>query len=388
MQVLQFQSFWQLSRYIPHRLTSRLSSYVGIGLYSVKDPDLNPSTSTLYRTAALVLMSYIKNNDTSETSETANYLVKYRREAQQCIENAFLVELVYSSYVVSIYSIIGGESVQMAIRYCHQFCKSFVALTRKQNTVDDWIELLWRDILVSLYYVHRDTVLINCLSNVAPSMESVMQWEGLLDTSYCLLVSEDDIDNLPLSMTTEKICHKVESLSVYMQISLDQFLIRVNNSEDAEETKLARDRLYSVFYRILRLVSHLSNISDYIYHIYHMEPYSSPINELTGNTFLQFTEVQPRGLRETAEPITRDTALALLYAFARLLKNMLEPSADVDEKIKSEIYRSAIAICRLCANLPIGSFKETLLVKRSLFWAGLILTESKLSPGQILLIFF
>ena len=379
MRILEFQSLWQESRYVPQRLTSRLSAQVGIGLYNVPDPDLNPYTSNLYRTAVLVLMSCVTN---SNYSETAHYLVRYHREAERCVENSSLVELVYSSYVVTIYSIIGGESVQMAIRYCREFCKCFIELTRKQNTIDEWIELLWRDILMSIYYVYRDRVSCDCLRNVAPSEELVREWEGLLDTSYCILVSEEDIADLPLSMTTEKICHKLKSLSVYMQILLDLFLIRVNVTEQAGETKLLRNRLYSVLDRILQLVAHLSNISDCIYHTYQMEQHPGPFNNLTTNIFLQLADVQPRGLRTATKPVTRDTALALLYAFARLLKNLLEPSADVDEKIKSEIYRSAIAICRLCANIHIGSAMETLLVKRSLFWAGLILTESKLSPGQ------
>ena len=376
----KFHSFRYPSLYRPLlSLTSRLGSHGAIELYQVTD--FNCCSSISFRSAVFVLMSYLKNNDPSDTSEpsdTSLYIAKYRREAQTCIDNGSLLELVYASYVLTIYGIVGGESVQMAMKCCDHFCKCVVALTRKQKGTDDWIEMLWRDVLSALYYVHRDLIVFKS------SLECVVQWETLVGTSYCLLVSEEDIANLPLSMTTEKICHKIKSLSIYMQFYIDLFLIRVNFTEQEAETKVARDRLHNILDRIIRLVSHLSNISDYIHHAYRMEPGVSPINDGTAaNTFLDFAAVEPRALKAGTEPLVRDTALALLYAFARLIKNMLELTVDFDEKVNSEIYHSAFAICRLCANLSIEKPMQSWLVKRSLFWAGIILTEAKFPQGYI-----
>jgi len=360
-------------------LNSHHRSNVLVELYYIAD--LDPQFSTLYCSAVLVFMSHHKNDRPAATS---GYLVKYCREAQNCINNASLLELVYASYVVAIYSIIQGESIQMTFKYCHQFFQSVFELTRqRKGATDDWIELVWRDVLVALYHVHRDSIICDYPRAVAPLTESVAPWEAILDTSYGLLVSEDQISKLPLSMTTAQICHKIESLSVCMQIYLDQFLNRANVAEDARGKEMAKERLYSILDRIIRLVERLSNIADYIHHAYHMDQNASSVDNSALPTFIQFAPVRPSGLKTISTPYTRDTALALLYAFARLLKNMLEPTADVDENIRSEINFSAIAICRLCANIPIGSLKETLLVKRSLLWAGLILTESKLPPGQI-----
>ena len=334
--------------------------------------DINCFQSTLYRSAVLVLMSHLQN---SESSDTVRYLAKYNREARKCLGDGSYEELVYSSYVIAIYSIIGGESIHMAINHCRQFCGFLVQLSRTQKRMDDWVELLWRDLLACLYYVHRDVVVFK------KSLECVAQWQELLETSYSLLVSEDDISNLPLSMTTEKICHKINSLSVYMQIYLDQFLIRVNAAENAEATKITRIRLYSILDRIVQLVARLPHISDYIYHAYYLKSTLTGVNFLATNDFLTFPNVRPRALKAGSEPNSRDTALAILYAFSRLLRNMLEPTAD-DDRYKREIRNSALAICRLCANLPIENPIETHLVERSLFWAGIILTESRFPSGQ------
>ena len=373
-----YQSLSYPSPYLPLPFRSHFGSHGAIGLYNIVT-DLNSFQSGLFRSAVLVFMSHQKNCNPSDRS---TYLAKYRREAQNCINNGSLEEVVYASYVVTIYTIIGGESVQMAIKYCRQFCKSFAELVRVRKTMDDWMELLWRESLSSLYYVHRDTVLFNYPNTPATSiMEGVEQWEKLLETSFCLLASQDDIANIPLSMKTERICHKIKSLSIYMQIYLDQFLQRVIVAENAEETNITKERLFSIVERIMRLVLHLSNISDYIYDAYEMETNAFPVNNSGENTFLHFPPVQPRGLQAAGDSSIRDTALALLYAFARLLKSMLKPTMNDKEQVLSEAHRSAIAICRLCANVEMGWARETLLVKRSLFWAGLILTESTLPSG-------
>ena len=373
--IQEFLGFPRPDRYVPLLLNSRPGSPVAIELYNA---ELNPHASTVYRSAVLVLMSHIKKN---HPSDTLGYVVKYRQEAQKCINDGSFEEVVYASYVVTIYSIIGGNSVEMAINLCRQFCKSVVELTRKQK--DDWIELLWRNLLASLYYVHRDTVLSNySITTLALLMESVVQWEKLLDTSYCLLVSDADISDLPLSMTTEKICHKVTSLCVYMQLYLDQFLTRASVAEHAaDEIELARDRLCSIADRIMRLVSHLSGISDYIHHAYQIELSSSYDNNPAKSKFLYFADVEPRALNPNGPPDSRDTALALLYAFARLLKNLLAPAVELDETSLSEPHRSAIAICRICATLPTDGFMDSLIVKRSLFWSGVVLTESTFPAG-------
>ena len=371
MYVVEFQSLQHPALYSPRMLQSHNRSHGLVQLYHITDLD---PRFPLYGAAVLVFMSHFKSDSPAKTS---TYLAKYHREAQKCIDNASLLELVYASYVVAIYSLIQGESIQMAFKYCHQFCQSVVRLARQSKGLDDWIELVWRGVFIALYHVHRDTIFFHYPRTVAPLTESVALWEAILETSYGLLVSDHDISKLPLSMTTERICHKIQSLSVFMQIYLDQFLNRVNGAENARETKLAKDRLYSILDRIIRLVERLSNIADYLHHAYNMEQNAS-VSE-----FMRFAPLQPRGLKDVSAPYTRDTVLALLYAFARLLKNLLEPDADIDENVRSEINSSAIAICKLCTNIPIGSMRDTLIVKRSLFWAGLILTETKLSPGQI-----
>lgn len=188
-------------------------------------------------------------------------------------------------------------------------------------------------------------------------------------------------------MTTQMILNKVRSLSIHMQFYLDCFLFLSSSEADVARTKDIRDRLYNVLNRIVQLIRHLPNIGDYIYHAYSLLPGYDSCSDAHGaaNGFLGFADVQPRGLILARDPKERDAALALLYAFARLLKNLLNSTAESGENVTTEIYHSAFALCRLCASFPNRSAKTqnfVLFTKRSLFWAGMVLPKWKYQAGK------
>ena len=329
-------------------------------------------------------MSY-KENDTSDRN-TFQYLNKFYQQAQKCINSGSILEVVYASYVVAVYSLIGGVSIEMAIDNCHQFCLSFVALRSWMVDNDEllWLESLWQKLLWSLYYVHRDSILFHGMGEPFRLMKSFERLQQLLHKSFSLLPSKDDISEFRLSMTTEWICQNVVSLAVYMQFYLDHFLFRVTFNAGAGGTSSLLTGLRDILGRIIQLIIHLSSIRDYVHNAYSIQSELDSSNHGPENGFLYFSDVRPRALK-SAEPRERDTALALLYAFARLIKNMLEPMADFDKNTTTEIHHSAIALCRLCASFSDSSFNNpiiTLLVKRSLFWAGMILTKSRFLEGD------
>ena len=153
-----------------------------------------------------------------------------------------------------------------------------------------------------------------------------------------------------------------------------------------DEIQSQKTGLCYILSRIMRLITHLSNTANYIYHAYPpSEEVESNLNGPATNEFLHFPDVRARGLRSDSDPKERDTALALLYTFSRLLKTMLEAPADPNEDTITEVQYLAIALCRLCASFP-GRSSQTmmgiLLIKRSLLWAGLILTKSKFPSGD------
>src|SRR5271169_3938854 len=134
--IQQFYRFWVPRRYSPIQFPSALDTWIGIPLYHIGIAH----SSNLYRIAVLLFMSHTQNSHSDR--RTFRYLEKFYHEAQKCIDNGSIVELVYGSYVVAVYSLIGGVSIRMAIDNCHQFCRSLVAL--ESWMVDDdermWLE--------------------------------------------------------------------------------------------------------------------------------------------------------------------------------------------------------------------------------------------------------
>ena len=120
-------------------------------------------------------------------------------------------------------------------------------------------------------------------------------------------------------MTTEVIFQKIKSLSINLQFYLEQFLFEESEGLNSGDT---RDRLR----RILDLIILLMKES-------------------------------PDG----------DTATALLYNFSIVIKGMFEQHPEA-------VYNAANTINNLC-----DSNVNSLLVRRSLFWAAMI----SRSPGMI-----
>ena len=243
---------------------------------------------------------------------------------------------------------------------------------------------MWQDVLISLYYVHRDPV-VNTPDAPAQLHESLEQLQRLLSQSSGLLVSEDDISKLPFSMTTEVICLKITSLSIYMQFYFDYFLFRATSYPNGTGTESVKFRLSDVLRRLLQLISRLSNICDYIHHA-HSDSISEPNNDTDSpNEFLHWPDLHALGLRSASDPKERDTTLALLFTFARLLQKVLDQTVDVNKDKDIEIHQSAIALARLCTSFPRRQPNTgrmiSLLMKRSLFWAGIMVTESRAVQG-------
>jgi hypothetical protein len=377
MALQQFHTLWPPSCWGSLLFRSRLGSSVAIPLYNV---GLDSHVSASYRSAVLVFMS---NYNKDDYSTTFDYLTKYHHGLQKAMNDNSIstTEVVYATYVVAVYSLIGGDSMQIAINNCRHLCRAIKAYTMSSMISDEWIETLWQHVLSSLYHVRRNTILFSHHST--PFTETFEQLQKVLDVSACVLPSDHAISNLPLTMTTEQTCQKIISLSVYFQYYLDEFLFRVTVQKGIDRLSTLRAELHAILDRIMRLISHLSNISDFIHTAYSNLDFDYYGPE-TSNSFLNFPRVRPRGLQFPDRPKDRDTVLSLLYTFARLVKNMLDPTANANENIKNDIHSSAIALCRLCASfsdLSSGTPMVTLIVKRSLFWAGLILTETNYPAG-------
>jgi len=344
-----------------------------------RDPRAVTHTSRVYRHAISIIMSYLNyRSGAYNSSEADEHINKYRMEAIKCINQGTFAELEFAAYVVVSWSLMAGPSLETAIRYCLQFGHITRVLLRSstENVDRAWVEDLWQDVLMSLYHIHLDVILFNCLTKPELLHSSLKDLQMIVDQSFSILPTEDEVSRLPRSMTTEMLLHKTCMLSIYLQYYLEYFLYQAIVNDNP--TISPRKGLTDVLTRIAELIPRVSGISDYIHHAYLTPSSSAQDDELPGR-FLHYPHLVTRGLK--SEPRERDTTLAILYVFAKLLKGLLDPKPD--DGILEEIRQSAIALCRLCASFTApASPSATLLIKRTLFWARMGLTHPMFKDGN------
>lgn len=378
MHMRSYEAIWEVRRRGPRQFRSRLAVQ-WIPLYNVEES----RSSQLFRYAILAFMSYQQNNHSGR--DTIRYLDLFFQEAHNSIAARSIKDLVYASYIMAVYNLVAGESLEPAFVNCLQFSRVIAAWAKSGTVVGDelsYVEMLWQEVISSLYFIHRE-ILFRGIEGRARIEKSFSQLFQILKEVHIFLPSESDISSLPRSMPTELICQKIKTVAIYLQIYFEYFLFQ--KSSGAGITGIERDadefstNLNEILEKLIQLITHLSNIPDYIHHAY-----ATPGLDWEAKDF-PYSKVEPRGLKSTCEPSMRDTALALLYPFARLLQDLLDPTAATKEDVMVEIYNSAIVLCRLCATFPGNAFHQTpmasLLVKRTLFWAGLILNDSSFPSG-------
>jgi len=341
--------------------------------------------SPLHRLAILVFMSYLKQEKSDVA--TFEYLSKFYRQALNFYNSSTTLEAIYAWYVVAVYSVIGGDSIGMAIAHCHQYCRVYVALSSGIHDEEElqYLDIIWQDMIQSLYFQHRDAIGLDELNYPNAVLHSIEKIHLLLQKASSLLPSQQSIERQRSPEATVWVCQNINALVVHMQYYLDNFLFQINHrASDPQDMKTLRLELRDICGRIMQLVTHLPGIYEYVCDGYGFSPSFALENATVGREFLHFPPVRPRSAKSSSTPpVERDTAVAFAYTFARLLRNMLDPAADSDEKVSVDVYLSAIALCRLCASLPDRTpdhdeyHIRVLLTHRTLFWAGLVLTKSR-----------
>lgn len=267
MRIQNFHKLWPGRRCSPTQFRIQLSSQVFVPLYDAKFSQ----SSALFRSAILVLMCKLRTEGRDQG--TCDYLKVFYRRAQESIHAHAFLEIVYASYIIAVHGLIADESINEALIQSLQFCRALNTLINSGMAEDDelsWIETLWQSILSSIIYI-RQRLIFDNTDDGGQLVEHI--WEQLrriLDVSSCLLPSDSDIADLPLSMSTETISQKVLTLSIYMQFYLDRFLFRAScrSSRVVEDVEPVIPCLYKILGQIIPLINHLCNISDYIHHAY------------------------------------------------------------------------------------------------------------------------
>ena len=384
----EFLRMWPSNKGLPYYFRNPRRSRTGIPVFI---PTMTNTSAPVYRSAITLLMSYVRNKPVADQHM---HLSTYFANAQKCIERGAIAELIYASYIVAGYSVIGGETIREAIHKVGMFAQGASILIDKESIQGEelwWIETLWQDLLLALYYIQHETVVRGGGSRA--SKDTFDRLERLFRNGTRFLPSDLDIADLPVSMPSTAVCVKLTSLAIYLQFYFDYclFVGALSNRAASEETTRLKVQLCSILRSICQLVRHLPNIPDTIYESYRHSrgEIESGLSSSPTELSRQLENVVLRGMNSPRHPKIFDAAFMILYCFSRLFLDLLSSSSqDIPQR---DISRSIIALCRLCRAVQSADLEPpttvTLVLKRTLFWAGIFSRASRLQSSKFLISF-
>ena len=328
------------------------------------------------------------------------YVPRYVEAGQSCIRENSVADLTYASYLVAGYYLITGTHEEYMYR-SDQFSLACQHHFRFGSSTEEkwWLELLWHEIVLNLYGVHQYE-LITSTDRLRFSREaSLNRLERFFENSTFFIPTEAEMNQWTVSRPiVESLCLKIETLARHLQFQFDSYLsARELRGPKHASTIRIKGELQSLLTKLVTAIGHLPNIGDVIYEAYQQsETLLASVDICLPRPFRILPEITLCGVKFRDGPRERDATIALLYYFCILVQGLLEdPPLDSVGKIGREPFIAALAICRICASVRTAmmeqktSFHRGLkiamnsIMKRNLFWAGLVLSASTFYYGIV-----
>ena len=356
-----------------------------------------PISSPPFRAAVLTLASYLMRSKPHD--DTLNYYAAFCMCAQKAIQNGELVDLVYASYFMLMYARLSRDSIETVFVHGLQFCRSMQALfsNRESFSVEElsWMIRLWQSVIWTLYYLHwhlyawadadlsvagQVTVVAgqDADRNITPSDYVTMggtlkELTKALDSSSFALLPDSCLDKAALH-------RRLESLLIHMQVYFEVFLSQAGLRADygiIRTNQTARDQLRSILEEIINLIRCIPGITTYLNDVLqNIDRYlATAYHPAEDDGFANFFALNRS---DRSRPERDDIHAALIYYSAQLFLHLLDSDIDYDSiRAMTLVYCSAFALCRICFDFGRIDGRNCSIIKRSLFWAGLVLTKSK-----------
>jgi hypothetical protein len=171
--------------------------------------------------------------------------------------------------------------------------------------------------------------------------------------------------------------------NIHLAIMLNEFTFEIGE-RDSWRLETARARAIEIFKQIQSLIISMPNVCGLLDLVLDIEPYLyTDCHEL-----FEYNVVLGFPFLISSKAVSSDPSLirlALLYRYAELLANVLDPNVDESYTCRNSILQSSVAICRLVHQAEEFLNQDEIGV-RSLFWAGLCFCRENYVSGECPLI--
>lgn len=335
-----------------------------------------PLSSSVCRSALLTFASCLKNGATD--MHTMIYFAAFCRQASRSIVRHALLDLVYASFYITLYSLVSGESLASCQIHCLQFCRSVSGLFHNpigiaEDQLAD-VESMWQNTLGIFFYFQGFIY--------DPTIQEILDAgnESLLQESSCLIPIDIKIWSLS-NPRPDVLYRKLRTLTCFLQGLLHILCFRDNvkaGDDVTDRTAYVRKWADETIEKISQLVLQIPNTEKIL-----SEAYSACNSGVMDD--VEFED--PRSIFTVKDWMQRDTIdlkcihAALIYCFVMLAKHWTDPMADT---MTPTIQRSALAICYLSALFIKRGGNSGLPLVYALAWAGMILNKSRYPAGEVL----
>jgi len=354
--------------------------------FTIVGASLSPSI----RAALLVLGSYLKEGNNSAVP--FSYYQAWCTAANQDIANYHLEELVLSTYIMTVYASFKREERETLLVHARQFCRILeVLVSGGAETVNhelSWYETLWQPVITTVYHATRESQMDSTISR---NILRIGQADGAISTSVKQGTVGNHLGDLKALAdmgirlwagsnhfpADKRSFRRLRSLIICLRIHYEQFLYQTYYM--AEELAGSEDVNYMTeeLRQIMEIARLCPDVEDTLSKAYEFGQDPLGLEEERPDSESEF--LQSLSLVGPLSPTVLPIRTSLLYCASSLVRGLLDPSFDFDPVSKSPVYRSAIALCRLCSSIlrqPSVTKGDCASLARSLFWASLLLKKS------------
>jgi len=349
------------------------------------------SLSPSIRAALLVLGSYLKEGDDSDIPFT--YYQAWCTAANRDIVDYKLEDLILSTYIMTIYASFKIKEREVLLVHARQFCRVLEAFScsrgERFNYEWDWYETLWQPVITIVYHATRES---HTDSTAFRDLLRIGQGQGAIGLSVKRGTVGDQFDDLKaladvginlLAGTNQfsankKTFRRLRSLIICLRIHYEHFLYQnYFQGGQAEEGGDATHHITEELRQIMEIARLCPGVEDIVSKAYEFGHDPLGLEDEIPNTSSE--SLQYISLIAPLVPAVIPIRTSLLYCSSELLKGLLDPSFDFDTEPKNNVFRSAMALCRVSSFIlsrPTVTKGDGAALARSLFWANLVLRKS------------
>ena len=351
-------------------------------------------TSRPYRAAILALASLACLNPIDYRNggnpDTNFYCAIYYRAAAEAIATKDVASLMYASYIMAILNCAYEPCSWTRLVHCAQFCRTVHAFLDDQvsERYSHWVLELWYSLVriaCEQYWFKRSRSFLF----------DIWWWHGYASTAplsgvKCFttrtVISFREEPNHERAVSTLMEIREISAPFIYLgcdtqiqirnglfdfHVLFENFLYQARNSESIRRVDSTRELLHDTIVHVITLIERLP-LHGTLLHDWFRCYYA-----VTAKTTSWCDSVN------SEETLVKAVDTILLYASSRMLVKLFSHDLDPNEADQVEACTSALATVHL-----IWSAREILskthpsLIRRTLFWAGLILYKANNSRGN------